>query len=150
MLPLGLITALLLWNYSPVLVGVAGTAAVVVASLLRKHTRIGLRQLVEGLKQGAMLAISISIACAVAGIVVGVIGQTGVGLTIYRVCCIAQQWPALVGFVARGHCRPGTGYGFAGDGCLYCLGSDDRSGIARAGFGVNHRAHDYILAVTEF
>jgi len=80
MLPLGLITALLLWNYSPVLVGVAGTAAVVLASLLRKHTRIGLRQLVEGLKQGAMLAISISIACAVAGIVVGVIGQTGVGL----------------------------------------------------------------------
>ena len=80
MLPLGLITALLLWNYSPVLVGVAGTAAVVVASLLRKHTRIGLRQLLEGLKQGAMLAISISIACAVAGIVVGVIGQTGVGL----------------------------------------------------------------------
>jgi TRAP-type uncharacterized transport system fused permease subunit len=80
MLPLGLITTLLLWNYSPVLVGVAGTAAVVVASLMRKHTRIGLAQLVEGLKQGAMLAISISIACAVAGIVVGVIGQTGVGL----------------------------------------------------------------------
>jgi TRAP-type uncharacterized transport system fused permease subunit len=47
---------------------------------MRKHTRIGLAQLVEGLKQGAMLAISISIACAVAGIVVGVIGQTGVGL----------------------------------------------------------------------
>ena len=80
MLPLGLITALLLWNYSPVLVGVAGTAAVLLASLLRKHTRIGFKQLVEGLKQGAMLAISISIACAVAGIVVGVIGQTGVGL----------------------------------------------------------------------
>ena len=98
MLPLGLITALLLWNYSPVLVGVAGTAAVVVASLLRKHTRIGLRQLLEGLKQGAMLAISISIACAVAGIVVGVIGQTGVGLQFTESVCIAPAvassgWP---------------------------------------------------------
>jgi TRAP transporter 4TM/12TM fusion protein len=80
MLPLGLITALLLSNYSPVLVGVAGTTAVVLASLLRAHTRISFSKLIEGLKQGAMLAISISIACAVAGIVVGVIGQTGVGL----------------------------------------------------------------------
>ena len=40
LLPLALITALLLWNYSPVLVGVAGSAAVLLASLLRTHTRI--------------------------------------------------------------------------------------------------------------
>ena len=80
LLPLALITALLLWNYSPVLVGVAGSAAVLLASLLRTHTRIGLRQLVEGLRQGAMLAVSISVACAVAGLVVGTIGQTGIGL----------------------------------------------------------------------
>lgn len=80
LLPLIIITLLLLWNYSPVLVGVAGSAAVLAASLLRTHTRIGLRQLIAGLRQGAMLAIAISIACAVAGIVVGTIGQTGIGL----------------------------------------------------------------------
>ena len=34
----------------------------------------------EGLKQGAVLAVPISAACAVAGIVVGIIGQTGIGL----------------------------------------------------------------------
>ena len=79
-LPLALITVLLLRNYSPVLVGLAGSAAVLLASLLRSHTRIGLRQLVEGLRQGAMLAVSISVACAVAGLVVGTIGQTGIGL----------------------------------------------------------------------
>jgi TRAP transporter 4TM/12TM fusion protein len=80
LLPLALITVLLLRNYSPVLVGLAGSAAVLLASLLRTHTRIGLRQLVEGLRQGAMLAVSISVACAVAGLVVGTIGQTGIGL----------------------------------------------------------------------
>lgn len=79
-LPLALITTLLLQNYSPVLVGAAGCAAVVAASLLRKHTRIGFAEIVAGLRQGAILAVPISIACAVAGIVVGTIGQTGIGL----------------------------------------------------------------------
>lgn len=80
LLPLVLITGLLLFNYSPVLVGVSGCAAVLAASLLRRHTRVGLSALVEALHQGARLAVPISIACAVAGIVVGTIGQTGIGL----------------------------------------------------------------------
>ena len=99
LLPLVVITALLLWNYSPVLVGVAGSAAVLLASLLRTHTRIGLSQLIEGLRQGAMLAVSISVACAVAGLVVGTIGQTGIGLQFTEsVVALSggQLWLALV------------------------------------------------------
>ncbi len=80
LLPLVLITLLLLQNYSPVLVGVAGCAAVVAASLIRKHTRVSFRDIADALYTGARLAVPISIACAVAGIVVGTIGQTGVGL----------------------------------------------------------------------
>ncbi len=80
LLPIILITLLLLANYSPVLVGVCGSGAVVVASLLRKHTRVGATSIADALYRGAVLAIPISIACAVAGIVVGTIGQTGVGL----------------------------------------------------------------------
>ena len=79
-LPLALITVLLLQNYSPLLVGAAGCAAVVAASMLRSHTRIGFTEIVVGLRQGAMLAVPISVACAVAGLVVGTIGQTGIGL----------------------------------------------------------------------
>ena len=99
LLPLALITALLLWNYSPVLVGVAGSGAVLLASLLRAHTRIGFAQLVDGLRQGAMLAVSISVACAVAGVVVGTIGQTGIGLQFTEsVVALSggQLWLALV------------------------------------------------------
>lgn len=80
LMPLMLITALLLRNYSPVLVGVSGCAAVIVASWLRTHTRIGVAGVLGALRQGAVLAVPISMACAVAGIVVGTIGQTGVGL----------------------------------------------------------------------
>lgn len=79
-LPLALITFLLLQNYSPLLVGAAGCAAVVAASMLRAHTRVGFTEIVAGLRQGARLAVPISVACAVAGIVVGTIGQTGIGL----------------------------------------------------------------------
>ena len=80
LIPLVLITLLLLQNYSPVLVGVAGCGAVVGASLLRASSRIGFVDLARALYQGAVLAVPISIACAIAGIVVGTIGQTGVGL----------------------------------------------------------------------
>ena len=99
LLPLALITTLLLWNYSPVLVGVAGSGAVLLASLLRSHTRIGFAQLIEGLRQGAMLAVSISVACAVAGLVVGTIGQTGIGLQFTEsVVALSggQLWLALI------------------------------------------------------
>ena len=80
LLPLAFITALLLRNYSPVLVGVSGCAAVVAAAWLRASTRVGLGGIAQALHQGALLAVPISIACAVAGVVVGTIGQTGIGL----------------------------------------------------------------------
>ena len=99
LLPLVLITLLLLWNYSPVLVGVAGCAGVLAASFLRAHTRIGLVDVLAGLQQGARLAISISVACAVAGIVVGTIGQSGVGLQFTESVVSLSEgrlWLALV------------------------------------------------------
>ncbi|BDR15821.1 TRAP transporter fused permease subunit [Vibrio sp. STUT-A11] len=80
LLPLILITALLMMSYSPVLVGVIGCVAILLAAMTRKHSRISLRLFIEGLREGAFLAIPISVACATAGIVVGVVGQTGIGL----------------------------------------------------------------------
>ncbi len=105
LLPLALITTLLVFNYSPVLVGVSGCLAVVVASLLRKHTRVDLSSVAEALYRGAVMAIPISVACAVAGIVVGTIGQTGVGLQFTESVVSMSNghlWLALllVGFAA--------------------------------------------------
>jgi len=80
LLPLMFITVLLLMSYSPVLVGASGCLAIVCAALLRANTRIGFAAIVKALQRGALMAVPISCACAVAGIVVGVIGQTGLGL----------------------------------------------------------------------
>lgn len=98
-LPLAVITALLLLSYSPPLVGAAGCAAVLASSLLRAHTRVGLHLFFEGLRSGALMALPISVACATAGIIVGVIGQTGMGLqfTEFVVSLAAGQlWLALI------------------------------------------------------
>ncbi len=80
LIAIGVVAALLALNYSPPLVGAAGCAAVVLASWLRRETRIGPRLLLEGLAKGAITAVPVSLACAAAGVVVGVMGQTGVAL----------------------------------------------------------------------
>ena len=80
LVPLILITSLLLMSYSPILVGIAGCVAILVAAMCRKHSRISFALVFEGMKEGALLALPISIACGTAGIVVGVVGQTGIGL----------------------------------------------------------------------
>ncbi len=78
--PLIAVTILLLANYSPPLVGAVGCAIVVLTGALRAHTRVTIRTILSGLERGAIMALPISLACACAGIVVGVIGQTGIGL----------------------------------------------------------------------
>lgn len=80
LLPLLLITSLLLMSYSPILVGIAGCVAILVAAMCRKHSRISIPVFFQGMKEGALLALPISVACGTAGIVVGVVGQTGIGL----------------------------------------------------------------------
>ena len=78
--PLVIVTVLLLLNYSPPLVGAVGCAIVVLTGALRTRTRVNFRTMLDGLKRGALMALPISATCATAGIVVGVIGQTGIGL----------------------------------------------------------------------
>lgn len=80
LLPLLLITVLLLMAFSPLLVGVMGCASILVTATLRSHSRIGLQKIIQGMKNGALLALPISVACGAAGIIVGVVGQTGIGL----------------------------------------------------------------------
>lgn len=96
--PLVLITVLLILSFSPALVGVIGCAAILASAYLRAHTRLRIGPILEGLKAGAIMMLPISTACATAGIVVGVIGQTGLGLEFTRwVLSLADGhlWAAL-------------------------------------------------------
>nr|WP_290698821.1 TRAP transporter permease [Halomonas sp. UBA3074] len=52
----------------------------VTASAVKDTLRAGFAKLIEGLELGARNAVAVSMACAVAGIIVGIVGLTGLGL----------------------------------------------------------------------
>jgi len=51
----------------------------IVVSWFRKSTRMGFRQIIDSLSEGAQSAVVVTAACACAGIIIGVLGLTGLG-----------------------------------------------------------------------
>lgn len=96
MLPLVALVWLLVAGYSPMRVGFYAIVAVIGAAALRgmmqfvsagptieglwQLAKSGVLKTLEALELGARNAVAVSMACAVAGIVVGVVGLTGLGL----------------------------------------------------------------------
>ncbi|SPJ24919.1 TRAP transporter permease [Palleronia abyssalis] len=96
LLPLGVLVWLLVAGYSPMRVGFYAVVAVVASAVLRailsylRHGptwagavalgRAGVEKTLEALELGARNAVAVSVACALAGIIVGVVGLTGLGL----------------------------------------------------------------------
>ncbi|MBI5969427.1 MAG: TRAP transporter fused permease subunit, partial [Deltaproteobacteria bacterium] len=60
--------------------GLYSIISVFVVSWFRKSTRMGLNRLIQALKGGAMSSVSIAAVCATAGIIVGVVSMTGLGI----------------------------------------------------------------------
>lgn len=52
----------------------------ILASAIRKETRIGIREMIEALVDGARTALAVAAATAAAGMIVGVVTKTGLGL----------------------------------------------------------------------
>jgi len=96
LLPLVALVWLLVAGYSPMRVGFYAIVAVIAAAVLRglmqfaaagptmpgliALTKSGIAKTLQALELGARNAVAVSMACAVAGIVVGVVGLTGLGL----------------------------------------------------------------------
>ncbi len=102
LLPLVVLVWLLVMNMSPMRVGYYAVITMLAVAVLRflvwfffvapqqgqpvtgealwTATRNGLGKLVGGLELGARNAVAVSMACAVAGVIVGVVGLTGLGL----------------------------------------------------------------------
>lgn len=102
LLPLGVLVWLLAMSMSPMRVGYYAVVTMVAVAVIRyalwfffvaprqgqpvtvsatkNMLHSGLSKLIEGLELGARNAVAVSMACAVAGIIVGVVGLTGLGL----------------------------------------------------------------------
>lgn len=80
LVPLCLLIGLLVSGFSPTLAASYSILLVYLMSFLRRETRMGFRKLLETMELAAKMSVSISAACAAAGLIVGVVGLTGLGL----------------------------------------------------------------------
>jgi TRAP transporter 4TM/12TM fusion protein len=92
-LPLVVILAGLIAGYSAPLCALAATLSCIPVALLRKATRqgIGWRTVWGALEDGAKNSIAVALACACAGIIIGVITQTGAAINFTAVVLNVAQ-----------------------------------------------------------
>lgn len=82
LLPLFVIVYLLVKGYTPLRAALVCIIVTVAIAMMKKNTRLNVKDILDALESGARSAIGVSAACACAGIIIGVVTLTGVGLKI--------------------------------------------------------------------
>lgn len=80
LLPAVLLVTLLVYGYSPMKSGLWALLAVVAISWFKERTRMGPKKILLALRRGALGCLEVALACACAGIVIGCVTQSGLGL----------------------------------------------------------------------
>ncbi|MEH6943504.1 TRAP transporter permease [Bacillus sp. JJ722] len=78
--PIVAIIVLLMSNMSVMRAALISIVITIVVSCVRKETRMGIRDIIDALVDGARTALAVAVATAAAGIIVGVVTKTGLGL----------------------------------------------------------------------
>ena len=71
---------MLLAGYSPIKASFTAVMIVIITSFFKKETRLSFKGFLVALEKGAIASLSVIAACAVAGIIVGTVTLTGLGL----------------------------------------------------------------------
>ncbi|RGY97718.1 hypothetical protein DXA13_13620 [Clostridium sp. AM58-1XD] len=79
-IPLIMILVLMLSGYSPMKAGVYGVLSVVLVTAIKKNTRMDLKKIVRAMVNAGRSIVPVSSACACAGIIIGIVRFTGIGL----------------------------------------------------------------------
>jgi len=90
-IPLIAIIVVLLQGYNPLYAGCWGIFLATVLSFVKKEERLNVKELVATLESGAKTALPVAIACTIVGIVIGMMGATGVALKIGDAVLILTQ-----------------------------------------------------------
>jgi TRAP transporter 4TM/12TM fusion protein len=81
-IPILLLIGMLMFNYSPSYAAFYSIVTLIIVSTFRKSSRLDIKKLILALDGGAKQAIPVAIACAVVGLVIGVVTLTGLGLQL--------------------------------------------------------------------
>ena len=74
------IVAFMVWGFSPMLAVFWASVVTYAMSFLRRDTAMGWRKLIAALRDGSGQMLNVAATCAAAGIIVGVVAKTGLGL----------------------------------------------------------------------
>lgn len=83
--PLIVILLMLVRGFTPQRASIFGIIATVLVTGIRKETRPGIRKLMDALIEGAKMVAPIAVACACAGIVMGMVLITGLGFKMMQI-----------------------------------------------------------------
>jgi TRAP transporter 4TM/12TM fusion protein len=79
-IPIVVVMYLLIKGYSPIRAALGAIVTTLICSSFTKDTRLNFSDIIDGLIKGARNALTVVAACACAGIIIGVVTQTGLGL----------------------------------------------------------------------
>jgi len=80
LIPIAMIITVLLVGYSPTFTAGAGAATVILATFLTARTRMTLWEIIEGFGETTLRILPVAGACAAAGLVIGGLSMTGLGM----------------------------------------------------------------------
>ena len=80
-IPLVVFVAVIMLGYSVFRGAIIALVITPLVSMIRPHTRMSVREILEGISQGMIKSVTLGAACAAAGIIVGVIALTGFGFS---------------------------------------------------------------------
>lgn len=82
LIPLVGLLYLLIKGFTPIYAAFYSIILTILASALRKETRMSFKDIIEALEEGARTALGVAMACATVGLIIGVATLTGFGLKL--------------------------------------------------------------------
>lgn len=99
-IPIFILLYLLIFNQStPMISAISATASILVCSFFNKKNKLKLKMIIEGCSGGAKSSLQVIAACATAGIVVGMLSLTGLGLKLSNLIINFSQGNLIVSLI---------------------------------------------------
>ena len=145
LIPIVLLVGLIVYGYSALKSAFFCVLLILVLTTIKKSTRMNWRKIKDSLYSGSRDALSIAAACACAGIIVGVVSSTGLGVKFFQHADADGRFQPVAGARADDDRRADPGHGASADGCVYRFGGIDRPGADQDRYRAHGRAFLYLL-----
>lgn len=96
LLPILVLLAAMIMGYTPFFSAFVATGSAILVTFFSKKSRMSMRQVIEALKESAERTVLIATACAAAGLIIGVVTMTGIGLNISSIIITSSGGNVIV------------------------------------------------------